>query len=421
MEQRRREFIRIGGLGLLGLFARNQVESSPIPRVEKFSKREKIDWSEIRSEFDLNQDRTFLNNGTMGPSPRVVVEAVTNRTIEINRNGTYGGGDRECVDAIARLVNANTDEIALTHNVTEGINLAAWGSPLRKGDEVILSTHEHVGNAGPWLNLARLKGVVVKAMPYGNTAAETFEILKKRVTKKTKVIAIPHIPCTIGQIAPIKEICAWARKKNICTIVDGAHGTGMLKLDLHDMGCDVYASCCHKWLLGPKGTGYVYVRKEHQEELESIYTGGYSSSTWRITETESYLEGLVQNAHKYYYGTQSSALYFGVVEAVKFQESIGSDIIEKRVRELNQYLYQELDAMDNIDILTPKEPISRAAVVSFRFKRFGNRDFFNYCSSKKITVRYVAESDLDCVRISTHIYNDENDIETLMKEVRSKA
>jgi len=403
------------------LFARNDGLGLPILTEDPPLPQRSADWQIIRADFNLSPEKTFLNNGTMGPSPRMVVEAVTDRLVYINKHGVYGGGDHECVRAIAGLVQANEDEIALTHNVTEGVNLAAWGCDLKKGDEVILSTHEHVGNAGPWLNLARIKGVKIVGMPYGRTAQETLEIVKKKCTRKTKVIAIPHIPCTIGQIAPMKEICTWARSKGIITIVDGAHGTGMLNLDLHDMGCDVYVSCCHKWLLGPKGTGYVYVRKDYQDELESLYSGAYSAMDWGITEEKSFLDGLVDNAHKYYHGTQSSPLYFGVIEAVKYLVSIRSEVIEKRVKELNEYLYQEVKKINNIDILTPDEAESRGGVLSFRFTRTDNREFFNHCASKSITIRYVAESDLDCVRISTHIYNDENDIDTLLREIRAKA
>ena len=92
----------------------------------------------------------------------------------------------------------------------------------------------------------------------GKTAEETLQNIQKAISKKTKLISVPHIPCTIGQVLPVKEICRIAKEKNIGTFLDGAHPPGMLQLDLKDIGCDFYAGCCHKWMLGPKGTGFLY-------------------------------------------------------------------------------------------------------------------------------------------------------------------
>ncbi|MBI1306562.1 MAG: aminotransferase class V-fold PLP-dependent enzyme [Bacteroidetes bacterium] len=418
----RKEFLQIGSAGLLGMFAHRYgaFASEYSPAVQQMADGE-VDWTHVQSEFDLKPEITFLNNGTMGPSPRSVVRAYTDRIQEINSTGHYGGGDHECVAALAALLGANKEEIALTHNVTEGINIAAWGVPLKKGDEVILSTHEHVGNAGPWLNLARLKGVKITVCPLGKDAEDTLRLIKKHVSKRTRVIAVPHIPCTIGQVLPVKEMCAWARENNIYTVVDGAHGTGMLKMDLHDMGCDVYVSCCHKWLLGPKGTGYMYVREEFLKTLESLQTGGYSAEEWVLTEKEVSFKGLVPTAHKYYYGTQSAAQYYGVIAAVEFHQKIGPANIEMRIRALNNYLFAGLKDLKKLKILTPEEEISRCGVVSFKFDKYDDHQFFEDCQKEKIVIRFVGENNLNCVRVSTHIYNSEDQIDKFLNFVKSKV
>lgn len=417
MVQHRRDFIQLGGLGLLALLSKGQGGFLPSEsRYTGLSDPKGIQGNKL--DFELNPEIIYLNNGTMGPSPRMVMQAMTDRLNEVNSNGVYGGGDHEAIQAIADLVKADKTEIAFTHNVTEGINIAAWGLPLKSGDEVILSNHEHVGNAGPWLNLARLKGIKIKVMPYGKTADETIQIFKKSVTRKTRVLAIPHIPCTTGLVAPMKELCSIAAARNIITVVDGAHGTGMLNLNLAEMGCDVYVSCCHKWLLGPKGTGYIYVRKEFQNKLESIFSGAYSTKDWVVSREEVRLDGLVDNAHKYYFGTQSSELYYGVVAAVHYHQTIGVGEVEQRIRNLNDYLFNSLNDLKGISILTPAEASSRCGVVSFRFEKLNNKDFFDTCAKKKKIIRYVPEGGLDCIRVSTHLYNSLDDVDAILSEVR---
>jgi L-cysteine/cystine lyase len=217
-------------------------------------------WQTIRQLFPLSKDFIYLNNGTMGPSPFPVIEAVKKGMMDGDQLGSYGGWENTA-NKLAKFVNVNDDEIALTHNVTEGINIACWGLPLKKGDEVIMNTHEHVGNALPWLNRQKVHGIVIKTFTPSLTAADTLKSIEALITKKTKAIAVPHIPCTQGQILPIQEIVSLAKSKNIFSIIDGAHGAGMMPLNLHQLGCDVYISCCHKWMLGPKGTGFIYVRK----------------------------------------------------------------------------------------------------------------------------------------------------------------
>ena len=216
-------------------------------------------WSNVRQLFPLTRERIYLNNGTLGPSPYPVIEAVRQGMMKSDEYGDYGGYE-DCINSIAAFTGSDKNEIALTHNVTEGINIACWGVPLKRRDEVIITDQEHVGNALPWLNRQKLHGIVLKTFTPAPTAAETLERIAALITKKTRVIAVPHIPCTQGQILPVKEICTLAREKGIYSCIDGAHGPGMLPLNLHDMGCDTYASCGHKWMLGPKGTGFLYVR-----------------------------------------------------------------------------------------------------------------------------------------------------------------
>ncbi len=376
-------------------------------------------WDNVRQLFPLTQKMIYLNNGTMGPSPYPVIEAVRDGMMEGDHHGGYGGWEAAS-GKLAGFLGADEAEIALTHNVTDGINIACWGLPLKKGDEVILTTHEHVGNAFPWLNRRKLHGIVIKTFTPAPTAGETLDRINALVTKRTRAIAVPHIPCTQGQVLPVKEICTLARDKNIYSVIDGAHGPGMLPLDLHDMGCDTYASCSHKWMLGPKGTGFLYVRKDFQDTLQPYRVGGGSDDAkWDLLTDPVVMGNYAPNAHRYYGGTQSLGLYKGVIAAVDFLESIGMQNVYNRVKNLGKYTQDGLLSLgDKIELLTPTEERSRCAINGFRIKGMPYNKFIEACNDKHIRIRGVAENGLDSLRISTHIYNNKNDIDQLISLIK---
>lgn len=408
MGQNRREFLKkssvlAAGASLLPQWANGNLGQHSI---ESLNGGEGKDfWEVVRKNFPLNADLVYLNNGTMGPSPYQVIQSQYDSMLHLDTTGEYGGW-QDAVPALAGFVGVNENEICLTHNVTEGINIICWGLSLKKGDEVIITDHEHVGNALPWLNRAKLDGIGLKVVKLADTANETLNRIESLITKKTKVIAVPHMPCTHGQVLPVKQICKLAKDKNIYSFIDGAHGPGMFDLDLHDMGCDFYASCCHKWMLGSKGTGFVYVNKEKLNDVQAKWVGGYSDTGWSLIEQPTFLKGYVDTAHRFYYGSMSAPAFKGVAEAVKFHETIGKEKIQLRTKELATHFYKQLQEIgDGVEIITPEEEQSRAAIVGFRLKKIGHIDFFNLAIKNKLRIRAVSENGLNSVRASFHIYN----------------
>ena len=140
-------------------------------------------------------------------------------------NGEYKGTEKART-RLAQFLGCEEAELSLTHNTTEGINLMAWGLPLKAGDEVIVSTHEHVGNALPWLNRAKLEGIRLVPIIPGLTQEENLKRIQASISSKTRVIALPHITTTTGTVFPIQAIAEMARKQGIWTCIDGAHGPG---------------------------------------------------------------------------------------------------------------------------------------------------------------------------------------------------
>ncbi len=424
MSTDRRKFIKqTAGTMLAGIalsdfaFAENQtLISSNGMKIENDD--EKF-WSMVRQQFPLTKDVAYLNNGTFGPSPYPVIEAVRKGMMDCDQFGNYGGWENT-QKKLGAFVGANEDEIALTHNVTDGINIACWGVPLKKGDEVIITTHEHVGNAFPWLNRQKLHGIVLRTFTPASTADETLNRISALINKKTRAIAVPHIPCTQGQVLPAKEICKLAKEKNIFSIIDGAHGPGQLMLDLHDIGCDTYASCCHKWMLGPKGTGFLYVRKDFQDTLQTYFVGGGSDNgKWNMALNPVVMGEYNSSAHRYYGGTQNSGLYKGVDAAIDFIDNIGLQNIHNRIKMLGSYVQQKLlEFGDKVELITPTEERSRCAVSGFRVKGIEFTKFNTMASENKVRIRSVAENGLNSLRVSTHIYNTKADVDQLMEVIK---
>ncbi len=410
----RRDFLKNSAL-LVGAMSFGNLPAAIAPLPEPSD--DESYWKLLRAQFPLSPSRIFLNNGTVGPSPFVVLNEVQQDMLEIDTTGRYGGHEETAIKALAGFLGTEESEISLTRNVTEGINIACWGLPLKAKDEILMTGHEHVGHATPWLNRAKLHGVVIRIVPLGKTAEETLKNFKDRITPQTRVISIPHIPCTIGQVLPVKEICTAAREKGIFSLIDGAHPPGMLELNIKDIGCDVYAGCCHKWMLGPKGTGFLYVSAAIRNDLQVYYAGGGFDNGWDMLSTPPVLKGYIDNGHRYYYGTQNASLFKGIAKAVEFQGQIGKKRIENRVKQLAAYLQDHLTRLSpDIEMLTPVESVSRAAQVSFRITGKDIQKLQNQCNEKHIITRYVAENDIKCLRISTHIYNSFNDIDAFLLE-----
>ncbi|MBN3583583.1 aminotransferase class V-fold PLP-dependent enzyme [Algoriphagus aestuarii] len=375
-------------------------------------------WDQVRAQFPLTKDRIYFNNGTFGPSPTPVLSAIKNSLDETNTIGEYGHIN-PLRGELAAFVGIKESEISLTHNTTEGINIMAWGVPLSAGDEVIVTYHEHVGNALPWLNRAKLDKIVLVPFEPAATQAENLDLIKKLVTPRTKVIAIPHITCTTGLVFPIKEIADFAKSKGIFTAIDGAHGAGTLDLNLHDLGVDFYASSYHKWMLGPNGSGFLYVKEEQLDRLQAYQVGAYSDVGFDLKSSPPLLKGYVNTAHRYDYGSQSLPLIKGVIAAIGFHQEIGKEKIEARVRELNQYLFEGLDEMNQVlEIKSAKEADSRLCMVTFKPKKMDNEVAYKAIGKGGFRLRIVPEAGLNAIRVSTHIYNSKSEIDTFLNQVQ---
>ncbi|HHG86579.1 MAG TPA: aminotransferase class V-fold PLP-dependent enzyme [Bacteroidetes bacterium] len=360
-------------------------------------------WKDVRKQYTFYPNQIYLNSATIGLIPIPVRLAIEKNFASLAQGKYYL--PHEPREKVAEFLGADVSEISLTHNTTEGINIIANGLPFRRKDEIIITDHEHVGNAFPWLNRARLSGLRFKVFTPAPTAAETLNRIASLITRRTRIIAVPHITCTTGQILPIRAIASLARSKGIWSFVDGAHGPGSTALDMHDLGCDFYATCGHKWLCAPAGIGMLYIRKEMLDTVEAHMVGAYSGMGWTLNHQEQSMLSLTQSAHRFDYGTQNKALILGLQDAVEFMQTIGLEKIYARGRTLAAYLQEKLLALPHVEMLTPTEKKSRGTIIGFKVKGRSLDYFRKHPQLMHFRVRIVPESNLDSLRISTHLFN----------------
>ena len=375
-------------------------------------------WKSIQKQFTLKKGYNYFNNGTLGPSPKSVQQVVIDSLRAVDKDCNYNGGEI-ARHKLAEFVNAKTNEISLSHNTTEGINVVAWGLPLKADDEVIISSHEHVGNAMPWINRAQIDHIKIKTFNPEKSAEELLDQIKKLITSKTRVIAIPHISCTIGQLFPIEQIIELAHNKGVYCMIDGAHGPGAFNIDVVKLNVDFYVSCCHKWMLGPKGTGFLFVKEEMQDILKPTYAGAYTDSGFDITKNPPTFNGYNNSAHRYDYGTQNSSLLKGVAAAVDFHQKIGKQKIQERVLALNNRLYQLLKPNKKIELLNSDNSSDRSMMLGFRHSKIDYKEVAQLCGKESFRIRQVPESNINSLRISTHIYNSTEQIDEFAAFVNS--
>jgi selenocysteine lyase/cysteine desulfurase len=431
---KRKQFVRsvIGACAsLLGykslLKISPQSLSTPISKLELGSKsKDALDerfWSVIRDQFPLTHERAYFNTGGLGASPFVVIETVKRKMDELEAISEVGHTEEAWAavkEKSARVLGCYPTEVTLTGCATEGINIVVNGLPLKRGDEVITTTHEHVGGILPWLARQKFDGIVLKWFePSTTSREENLERLSRLITSRTKVVSISHITTTTGQQLPVKEIAQIAKDKGLWYFLDGAQVPGMMPVNVRDIGCDFYATSGHKWLLGPKRTGLLYVRKEMLDIVRPIFVGAYSDNGFDL------MTGKIDfhpTAQRYEYGTYNVPLMIGLGAAIEFLESIGMENVWRRDQALSTKVYEGLSEIKTVEMLSPSRPEDRGAMITFRMKDMKVEQLQSSLADKyKLRTRFVGEGNLNGLRISTHIYNNFEEVDRLISGVKQMA
>ncbi len=378
-------------------------------------------WKKTREQFTYPADFIYFNTGGIGAAPKAVLNMVdsTMRMLEISPRPGHDEKDwleikNSCTPFFGPSCLA--DELALTNTATEGINIILNGLGLKPGDEIITTTHEHVALNLPLLNQSKRNGVIIKTFePDLKIGANNVKAVRKLITPQTRLIFISHITCTTGQILPVEEIGRLAHENNILFAVDGAQSAGTMPVDLKASGIDFYACCGHKWLLGPKRTGLLYVQKDRLSFLQPTTVGAYSDATHNMLTGELVWK---DSAGKFEYGTQNEPLFRGLETAAKFLLAIGLNKIKEHNRSLAEQFYIGLLKIPGVEILSPAEEQYRSSMITFKLKNIGHQETANYLTNEKqIRVRVVPEAGVNGIRASFHVYNQDFEVDKILYEI----
>jgi isopenicillin-N epimerase len=377
-------------------------------------------WNKVRDQFLLARDKVFFNNGTIGAMPRVVMEKTVEHLRKMatdiaewdyqGEEWIAGYSDMASIRGkAARLIHCDQREIALTENVTCANSYVASGLDLEPGSEIIMTDQEHTGGESPWFNAAkRHSGTVtkVKINRPVHDRAEVLYQLTSAMSPRTKVLFISHMITGSGAILPVKEICAEARSRGILTVLDGAQTVGQIPIDVHDIGCDAYVGCFHKWLLAPAGCGFLYLRADRADQVWSTL----SSHQWDNHDDNGYR--FTQR------GTGSMSLMVGVEAALDFHNSLGHEHVTKRIQYLGDYLRTGLRKIPKVKMFSPDDNSMSAGITVYGIEGITGQQLQDEMWKRG---RLRPRANTGGVRQCTHIFNSPEEIDKTLSIVKALA
>ena len=306
-------------------------------------------WREIQFAFTLDRSLINLNNGNQCPSPTVVHEACKRYMDSSNQAPVYHRGliERNIETARRRLAGefgADPEEIAITRNASESLQIAQNGLDLKPGDEIITTEQDYGRMLTTWDQRARRDHIKITRLdfPCPTTQADLLQRFERAITRQTKVLHFCHITNQSGQLFPVRDLSLMARPRGITTIVDGAHALAHFPFKLRDLEMDYYGVSLHKWLLAPLGTGLLYVRKDR------------IASTWPLQAAPERNDTDIRKFEEI--GTSPAATKAAINEAIAFQQAIGLERKAARLRYLTLRWANELKKNPRIKLHSSLEP-----------------------------------------------------------------
>ena len=376
----------------------------------------------IRGEFPLLERLAYLNVGAAGLCPLSVAEKT-----EASVRAFELGGEAEWAPSLERLergrarlaafLGVTADEIAFTRNATEGINAVAYGLDWSRGGEVLISDEEHAALLFPWAFLAQRSAgenaVSARRFRFGNTPEETLDALEAALTPRTRLMAVSHVSCVTGKRAPAAEMARRCRERGVLSLIDGAQAAGQIPIQEAVKEADFYAGNGHKWLLGPKGTGYLRIRPALMDALTPTQVGAGSGSYDEAADRLA----LDRSARRFECGTRGCGRYAGFEPLFEWWDQVGFENAWRRMRMLTGMLKEGLKTAPNVRLHTPTAWEHSCAMSSFSVEGVsGERLAAELYEQRRIRVRYVEE--IDGVRVSTALFNNEEEINRLIDAVR---
>jgi len=420
MTNSRRSFLGGFTSAVAGLTYSSRAAANPLQLRQLLSVAPKSEayWSLVENQFPLRPGKIPMNAANLCPSPRIVAERVVEWTRDedadvsgINR-AKFNTLLEESRRKVAAQLNVSPDEIALVRNTSEANNVINSGIALAAGDEVVLWEQNHPCNNTAWDVRAARHGFKVNRVSVPANAGSADEVVKlfeAALTSRTKVLSITYVSNTTGFRLPARELCALAHTRGIHAHLDGAQTWGYLKLDLKDIGCDSFGASAHKWFMGPKEAGLLYVRKERIPHIwPNIVSVGWNQDAFSTTVASKKFEVL---------GQRDDGCLSAVGTAADFHNILGSDAIEARTTELATALKEGLAKINRAKIVTPMDARMSGGVVVTQVPDLDRAR--TSALVKDLYDKYgVAGAATGGVRLAPHVYNTMAGIEQAIRGMR---
>lgn len=385
----------------------------------------------MKEDFPLLKENVvYLDSAATSQKPFCVINSISNYYKTINANPHRGAYDLSVKsttvydnahEVVKKFINAKSSkEIVFTKNATESLNLIAYSyglDNLNEGDEVVISIMEHHSNLVPWQEICKKKKAILKYM-YINENYEISDSELDKITDKTKIVGITHVSNVSGTINDVKKIIEVSHKHNAKVVVDASQSIAHMKIDVQEMDADFLVFSSHK-MYGPMGIGVLYGKEELLNSMTPFIMGG--DMIEYVYEQDTTYAELPQ---KFEAGTQNVEGAVGLVEAIKYINSIGYDKIQNHERELLKYAREELEKLDFLDLYYPKNIDHHSSVISLNIKGVHPHDASSILDTMHIALRsgnhcaqpYLRSLNIDStLRMSIAIYNDKKDIDELIK------
>ncbi|MBL7844562.1 MAG: aminotransferase class V-fold PLP-dependent enzyme [Cyclobacteriaceae bacterium] len=368
-------------------------------------------WETIRRGYRLKPDYINLENGYYCFLPQETLENYINHIREINYQGSYymrtvqWENKRKAAARLAQLAGCSPEELIITRNTTESLDMIIGGQGWKTGDEAVMAEQDYGSMLGMFRQVEKRYGVVNKIVSIPNHPLSDEEIVnlyESAITSKTKLLMVCHMINITGQILPVRKICDMAHKRNVKVMVDGAHAFAHIKFSIPELGCDFYGSSLHKWLSVPLGAGILYVKKEHINSTWPVFApfDDKADDIYRLNNV----------------GTHPVHTILAIDNAIDFYEKIGAERKEARLRYLQNYWTSKVRNLPHVVLNTPADPARSCGIANVGIKGMKPADLADTLL-KKYGIYTVAidSANVHGCRITPNIYTTPKELDVFVK------
>ena len=371
-------------------------------------------WREVQQAFTVDRTLVNLNNGGVSPAPADVQEAMARYLAQSNEAPVHTMWNvlepgKEPVRArLARSFGCHPEEMAITRNASESLQICQFGFDLRDGDEVLTTSHDYPRMITTFRQRERREGIVLRQFDLPVPAEDDDEVVRlfeENITDRTRLILMCHMINITGQILPVGPVVRMARERGIPVIVDGAHAYAHFAFDAADLDCDYYATSLHKWLFAPFGTGFLHVRRDKIPDL------------WPLMAATADQEDDIRKFEEI--GTHPCPNYLAIGEALTFHEGIGAARKEARLVHLRDAWARELLDEDGVSLYTSLEPGYAAGIATVGVEGVDPGDLVDVLwSEHRILATPIRAPGVEGIRVSPSVYTTMDELDRFVSVMR---